>query len=118
MPTDQVKLGMAFREAVDMLLGTLWVQKGELPSMTIVEQLRHNELVLEVKNPASEKEPDSKIVMITFLLNGFVELTLYYDLSKAAGKKAVEVFDAHIRSPHSYQEAMGMLLAYYAQAKF
>lgn len=118
MMMDKIKLSQAFREAADMLLGTLWIQKGVLPTMTIVEQLRHNNLMLEVKNPASEKEVDREIVMFTFLLNGFVELTIYYDLRKAASKKAVELHDSNARGVTSYQEAIGMLLAYYAEVMF
>lgn len=113
---EAVKMRQSFNEAVDALLGTLWINVGHaMPSMVIHEQLLHNQLTLEVKRPASDRASDCNIVGFSFAINGITELSMYYDLAIAESKKAVYLFAEHVTRPVVYQEAMSLLMSYYKE---
>lgn len=115
----KVKLAHAFREAADALLGTLWVNHGDnLPAFNIDEIATSNHFRLEVKRPASVNECDAKMMMFSFIRNGIIEMTVYYDLTKASSKKAVQLVDAGVQHKHTYSEAGNMLMAYYNQVMY
>lgn len=115
---EAVKMRQAFNEAADALLGTLWVNVGHaMPSMVIHEQLCYNNLTLEVKQPASDREADRNIVGFSFAINGITEFSMYYDLAVAESKKAVYLFAENVTRPVIYQEAMSLLMSYYKEVR-
>lgn len=113
----KVQLSTAFREAADALLGTLWIHHGDaLPAFNIDELTDVNHFRLEVKNPASAEVCDQQVMMFSFMRNGQVELSIYYDLAKAETKRAVQLVDVGVMFKHSYSEAGSLLMSYYNQA--